>query len=339
MTVSTGSPLHPVGQLSPLSPANPLSPVVRLAMVVPRTLGAAYAGLLLTLAPSHTDLLFAWTMSPVTATLIGAGYAGSCAMLWLCAARARQWAQARVSVLSSSLFMLLMLAAILLDRGTLHLTGGQLFAVLAAYGWLGFHLLAPLSGAVGLGVQRFGAAGRSVSRTAPRPGPMPWWVALPTVSSGFFLAVLGGLLFASPGWAARNWPWTAGQLDIRVLAAFALTFSIAMLMTVRDRELQRVRHGMVALVVTGLLGLAGLLRYADQVRWGSVGASGVVAVLMLLLGLGMSGLGLSVVLPQALPPTTRRNASPTAPIAPPVAPSVAPSGALGGPESGAGNPA
>ncbi|MBF9070128.1 hypothetical protein [Streptacidiphilus fuscans] len=305
--------------------SSPLSPVVRRTLVVPRTVGAAYAALLLTLAPSHTDALFAWTMSPVTATLIGAGYAGSCAMLWLCAARARQWAQARVSVLSSSLFMLLMLVAILLDHGTLHLKGGQLLAVLAAYGWLGVHLLAPLSGAAALYAQRSGAPGE-------RPGPLPWWVSLPTVSSGAFLTGLGGLLFTSPAWAVRNWPWTVGRLDIRVLAAFTLTFGIAMLLTVRDRELQRVRHGMVALVVTGLLGLAGLLRYADQVRWDSVGASGVVAVLMLLFGLGLSGLGLSVVLPRSLPTSARRRASPTA------AP-TAPLGTAGGPGSGAHNPA
>lgn len=329
--------------------SSPLSPVVPRTLVVPRTVGAAYAGLLLTLAPSHTDALFAWTMSPVTATLIGAGYAGSCAMLWLCAARARRWAQARVSVLSSSLFMLLMLVAILLDHGTLHLKGGQLLAVLAAYGWLGVHLLAPLSGAVALyaqrsGAQRWGAlrsgAFRSGAQGADgrvavpeeRPGPLPWWVALPTVSAGVFLTGLGGLLFASPGWATRNWPWTVGRLDVRVLAAFTLTFGVAMLLTVRDRELQRVRHGMVALVVTGLLGLAGLLRYADQVRWDSVGASGVVAVLMLLFGLGLSGLGLSVVLPRSLPSNARRRTSPTASPTTPL-------GTSGGPGSGAHNPA
>ncbi|WP_037604580.1 hypothetical protein [Streptacidiphilus rugosus] len=275
----------------------PLSPVVRFAMVVPLTLGAAYAALLLTLASSQTGVLFAWTMSPVSATLIGAGYAGSCAMLWLCGARARGWTHARVSVLSSSLFMLLMLAAILLEHGTLHLRGGALVAVLAALGWFAVHLVAPLVGAVGLGAQWFWTKGAEPER----PDPMPWWIALPTFCSGAFLGLLGLLLYLAPGWAVRHWPWAVSRLDVRVLAAFALTFGAAMLMAVRERELHRVRHGMAALIVTGLLGLVGLVRYGGRVHWGSLGAWGVVAVLLLLVGMGLSGLGLSVVLPQSIP--------------------------------------
>jgi hypothetical protein len=284
--------------------ARPLSPVVRYAMVVPLTLGAAYAALLLTLASSHTGVLFAWTMSPVSATLVGAGYAGSCAMLWLCAARARAWTHARVTVLSSSLFMLLMLTAILLDRGTLHLKGGEIVAVLAAFGWFGVHLVAPLIGTVGLGVQLLATKGDALDR----PERLPWWIALPTFSSGLFLTVVGLLLFAAPGWPARHWPWAVAQLDVRVIAAFALVFGQAMLGTVAERELRRVRHGMVALVVTGALGVVGLIRYADQVRWASVGAWGVVAVLMLLLGMGLAGLGLSAILPEALPRGTSSRA-------------------------------
>ncbi|WP_042383003.1 hypothetical protein [Streptacidiphilus melanogenes] len=293
----------------------PLSPVVRYTMVVPLTLGAVYAALLLTLASSHTGALFAWTMSPVSAALIGAGYAGSCAMLWLCGARARQWTHARVTVLSSSLFMLLMLAALLLDHGTLHLRGGQVFGVLAAFGWFGVHLVAPPVGAVGLGAQWLAARGGAPER----PGAMPWWIALPTFCSGLFLTVVGVLLFVSPDGPARHWPWAVSPLDVRVLAAFGLTFGAAMLGTVRERELRRVNHGMVAMVVTGLLGLIGLFRYAGQVRWSSVGAWGVVAVLMLFLGMGLAGLGLAAALPEALPPTSH-------------APSTTPS-------TGAGNPA
>ena len=273
-----------------------VSPAVRFAVLVPLSLGAGYACLLLTLAPGHTQALFAWTMSPATATLVGAGYAGSCAMLWLAAARAALWTHARVTVLSSSLFMLLMLTALLLGRGTLHLRGGEVGGVLAAWAWLGVHLVAPLVGAVALGLQWFAPGAEP-----PRSEPLPWWVAAPTLASGASLGLIGLVLFLAPGPAARHWPWTASQLDVRVLAAWTLAFGAAMLLSHRERDLRRVRHGLAALILTGALGLVGLVRSAGQIHWGSLGTWSVAAVLLLMLGMGLSGLGLAALLPPPLP--------------------------------------
>ena len=274
-----------------------LSPAVRFGMLVPLVVGAAYVTLVLLLAPSHTGLLFAWTMDPATATLLGGAYAGSCAMLWLAATRADSWVRARVTVLSSSLFMLLELAATLLGHRTLHLRGGELTGVLAAWGWLGVHLVAPLIGVVALGFQHFATAGAE----PPLPEPLPWWVGGPTLAAGAFLGLLGAVLFADPGPAARGWPWPVSQLDVRMLATWSLCFGVAMVMAHRERDLRRVRHGMAALLLTGVLGLVGLVRQAGQVHWGSVGTWCVVAVLMLLLGMGLSGLGLAALLPPPPP--------------------------------------
>jgi hypothetical protein len=275
----------------PAARPRPLSPAVRFAMLVPLALGSACTALVLVLASGSTRALFPWTMSPVTAVVLGAAYAGSWAMLWLAAARAARWTQARVTVATSSLFMLLVLAATLLGRGTLHLHSGDLSGVLAAWAWLGVHLCAPLVGLVALGFQ-WSAGGAE----PPRPEPLPGWVAAPILASAAVLGLTGLWLFAEPSLTARHWAWPVSQLDIRMLAAWSIAFGVAMLLAYWERELRRVRHGMVALVLTGLLGLVGLLRYAGAVHWGSPAAWAVVAVLTLLLGMGLSGLGLAPLL-------------------------------------------
>ena len=276
--------------------AEPISPAVRYAVLVPLAVGAGFTALLLVLVPGSSAAVFAWTMSAPTATLLGAGYAGSCAMLWLAAARATLWSHVRVTVFSSSLFMLLMPAALLLGRGTLHLRSGELVGVLSAWGWLAVHLVAPLVGAVALGFQFFTAGAGPA-----RPEPLPWWVAAPMLASGAVLGGLGVALFAAPAAAARRWPWEVGQLDVRVIGAWSLAFGAATLLSIRERDLRRVRHGMAALVVTGLLGMAGLVRCAGQVHWGSLGTWVIVAVLLNLLGMGLCGIGLSALLPAPLP--------------------------------------
>ncbi|MEY9840125.1 hypothetical protein [Streptacidiphilus sp. EB103A] len=99
-----------------------------------------------------------------------------------------------MSVLSSSLFMVLMLAALLLGRGTLHLRSGELVGVLAAWGWLSVHLAAPM------------------------------------LASGAVLGGLGVALFAAPAAAARQWPWQVSQLNVRALGAWPLPFGAATLL-------------------------------------------------------------------------------------------------------------
>ncbi|QMU76457.1 hypothetical protein GXW83_12615 [Streptacidiphilus sp. PB12-B1b] len=278
----------------------PLSPAVRFAVLAPLAVGSGYTALVLTLAPSLTRALFPWTMSPVTAVLLGAAYAGSWAMLWLAAARAEQWARARVTVATSSLFMLLALAATLLGRGTLHLRSGDLSGVLAAWGWLGVHLCAPLIGLVAFGFQWYARGAEP-----PRPEPLPGWVSAPMLASAALLGPTGLWLFVEPALTARHWAWHASQLDVRMLGAWSLAFGVAMLLAHRERELRRVRHGMVALVLTGLLGLVGMLRYAGSVHWGSPAAWAVVAALTLLLGMGLSGLGLAPLLSPPPPAVAR----------------------------------
>ncbi|WP_035796147.1 hypothetical protein [Kitasatospora mediocidica] len=288
---------------SPL-PHRPVSRILKAVVLVPLALAAGYVFLSLTLLSSHTDGFFAWRMSPVTATLLGAAYGGSCAMLAL-AACTDSWVKVRVAVFASSLFMLLMLGALLLGRGEMHLRGGALVGFLSAWIWLGVHLLAPLVGLVGLGAQW-----RIRGALPPRPPRLPWWVSAPMAVNGTALALAGAVLYVDPAPAARRWPWQAGQLDVRVIGAWCLVFGVALLLSRQEAELRRVRGGMAALVCTGGFGLLGLVRYADRVHWASPGAWLVVLVLCSLLGLGLSGVGISALLdPPEITP-----APPSAPV-------------------------
>ncbi|MER8182170.1 hypothetical protein [Kitasatospora sp. NPDC094015] len=280
----------------PPLPARPVGAALRLLLLGPLAVAAGAVFLLLTFGAEATGNLFAWRMSPVTATLLGAGYGGSGVMLAL-ALRARRWEQVRVTCAASSLFMLLMLGASLLGHRTLHLTHGTPLALAAAWIWLGVHLAALPLGLIALGAQaRVGGA------KPPRAPRLPWWVAAPIVSSGLTVTATGVLLYALPDQAARHWPWTVRPLDVRALGAWCVAFGVALLLGWREAELRRVRHGMAALVVSGLLGLTGLLRYGGRIDWEGPGPWLVVLVLAAFTGLGLSGAGASVVFDQPAPP-------------------------------------
>ncbi|WP_157032254.1 hypothetical protein [Kitasatospora cheerisanensis] len=278
-------------------PVRPVSPVLRTLVLAPLALAAAWTFLTLWPAAGSTDSLFAWAMSPVTATLLGSAYGGAAVMLLL-AARARSWAEVRVVTAASCLLMLLMLAATLADRAALHLHGGPVLGFFGAWGWLAVHLAAPPIGLVALGAQYL-TRGPAPART-PR---LPWWVAGPMVSGGAVLVLLGAVLALRPEGFAAHWPWTARPLDIRALGAWAATFGAALLLASREAELRRVRSGMAALVLTGLLGLAGLVRYGSRIAWHQPAAWVAVLVLTALLGLGLCGYGVSALLD---PPGDRR---------------------------------
>ncbi|MEU5385706.1 MULTISPECIES: hypothetical protein [Kitasatospora] len=272
------------------APVRPVSPLLRALLLAPLALAAGWAFLALWPAAGATDELFAWAMSPVTAALLGSGYGGAAAMLAL-AARARGWAEVRVATAATCLLMPLMLATTLAGRRDLHLDGGPLLGFLAAWGWLAAHLAAPPIGLAALAAQ-LRTRGPAPART-PR---LPWWVAAPMACGGTLLALLGLALAVRPGPFAAHWPWTARPLDVRALGAWTLTFGAALLLAARESELRRVRGGMAAMVLTGLLGLTGLVRYGALVAWRQPGAWLTVLVLTALLGLGLCGFGLSALL-------------------------------------------
>lgn len=264
------------------SAPKPLSEAIRYGMLGPLILASCYTAFVLIPFAGHTASVFAWTMAAPTAWLLGSGYAGSAVMLCL-ALRRRRWADARVTVYATSFFMVLMLADTLLGRHTLHLTGGPIIGFFAAWGWLLVHVAAIF---IGIGV--LGAQARTPGRGTPRSAELPLFVAGPMLFAATWLTALGVLLTIAPSWSVHGWPWTVSVLDVRALGAWCLTYAFATWLTWREGDLDRTRPGLAALVVTGLLGLVGLARYAGHLR-DDPATWLILLVLVTLLGMGATG--------------------------------------------------
>jgi hypothetical protein len=260
----------------------PVSEAVRLGMLAPLIAGSCYTALVLIPFAGHTASVFAWTMAAPTAWLLGSGYAGSAVMLCL-ALRRRRWADARVTVYATSFFMVLMLADTLLGRHTLHLTGGPIIGFFAAWGWLLVHFAAMFIGLVVLAAQA-----RTPGRRTPRAAEPPLFVAGPMLFAATWLTALGLVLTIAPSWSLHGWPWAVSRLDVRALGAWCLAYALATWLSRREGDLDRARPGLAALVVTGLLGLAGLARYAGDLR-DDPATWLILLVLVTLLGMGATG--------------------------------------------------
>ena len=184
---------------------------------------------------------------------------------------------------ATSFFMVLMLIDTLLGRHTLHLTGGPIIGFFAAWGWLLVHVVA-----MPIGVFVLAAQARTPGRRTPRTDRLPLFVAGPMLFAAGWLTALGVLLTIAPSWALHGWPWAVSRFDVRALGAWCLTYALASWLTWREGDLDRARPGLAALVVTGLLGLVGLARYAGHLRDDPV-AWLIVLVLVTLLGTGATG--------------------------------------------------
>lgn len=263
--------------------AKPVSEAVRVGMLVPLIVACCYTAFVLVPFAGHTASVFAWGMAPPTAWLFGSAYAGSGVMLSL-ALRRRRWADARIAVYSAAFFMLLMLLNSVLGWRTLHLKGGPVLGFFAAWGWMLVHVAALF---IGLGVLI--AQARTPGRTVPRAPALPLFVGGPMLFAVAWMGALGVLLAIAPNWMMHGWPWPVSKLDVRVMGAFCLTYAGATWLTWRGGDLNRTKPGLAALVVTGLLGLAGIVRYNGWLH-NDPGMWLILLVLVTLIGMGASGL-------------------------------------------------
>jgi hypothetical protein len=250
----------------------------------------AAASILLFILSADTDRLWAWTIQPpLTAAFLGAGYGAGLVLVAL-ALRDTVWANARIPMITVLIFTILTLVATLLhlDRFHFHVAHSEM-ARIAAWIWLAVYVVVPAALAVEVLRQS------RMPGVDPPPGqPMPRWLSgLLAVQAVIMLAV-GAVLYINPKSQANIWPWTLTPLTSRMVAAWLVAFGFAAILAVWERDLSRLRIDSVGYVVFGMLQLVALIRYGEQVRWGTPAAIVYLIVLPTIPLVGAAGWLMSV---------------------------------------------
>jgi hypothetical protein len=225
----------------------------------------ALVGVSLFFLSTHTDQFFAWTVRPpLTAAFMGAGYLSS-VVLEALAARERIWASARLALVSSFAFSVVMLAATLLHIDRFHFQSTLFPTGIGTWAWLLVYVLYPPIAVVAL-VRQSRLPGADSQRDCPLAPWLRWLLALQAV------VLLGsGLgLFLTPGLAGRLWPWNLTPLTARATAAWLIGLGVAAAEACWENDRGRVRPGAAGYLVFGLLEFVVLARYPASLVWGDL---------------------------------------------------------------------
>jgi hypothetical protein len=226
----------------------------------------ALATLALFVLAQMTEETFAWTIDPpLTAALIGAGYAAGCVLVVLCL-RDPVWAHSRVPVLTIFVFVVLTLAATLLHINRMHFDddfgGLHLLAKAAAWFWLAVYLVVPVAMLVLIVVQE-----RAPGEDPPPRHPVPVELRIALAVESAVLLVVGGMIYVVPPTATSVWPWPLTPFTGRVVAAWLLAFGLATALAAVAGDLRQLRTAAIAYTVFGVLVLVALARFPGTPDW------------------------------------------------------------------------
>jgi hypothetical protein len=226
----------------------------------------ALATLALFVLAQTTEETFAWTIDPpLTAALIGAGYAAGCVLVVLCL-RDPVWAHSRVPVLTIFVFVVLTLAATLLHINRMHFDddfgGLPLLAKAAAWFWLAVYLVVPVAMLVLIVVQE-----RAPGEDPPPRHPVPVELRIALAVESAVLLVVGGMIYVVPPTAMSVWPWPLTPFTGRVVAAWLLAFGLATALAAVAGDLRQLRTAAIAYTVFGVLVLVALARFPGTPDW------------------------------------------------------------------------
>ncbi len=232
------------------------------------------AGVQLFVFPLDTEERFAWTIgSPMTAVFLGASY-WSAVGLELSGAATRWWTVARVAVPAVFLFTSLTLVVTLVHLDKFHL-GGEHAAVTRAVtaAWIAVYALVPLLMLLAWGLQH--RAGAQVPPAAGLPPAVRGILAVLAVA----LLLLGVALLVAPLWADAAWPWPLTPLTGRAIGAWNVGLGVAAGHAWLVDDPGSLGPVGVTGVLFGVFQTIALLRYGDELAWGTMPAFGYVAAL------------------------------------------------------------
>ncbi len=254
---------------------------MRLLLLV-ATLLVLLAGLSLFVFPERTADWFSWTVSPpLTAVFLGSAYWASAAVEWT-SSRATLWADARVAVPGVFTFTALTLGVTILHLDKFHL--GAEFPVqtqVLTWAWIAIYAIVPVLMAV-LWVRQNRLSGSEPPRRHPLPRLL--LVALAVVAAGLLL--LGCWLLVAPLQIAEVWPWELTPLTGRAIGAWLVGLGVSAVQTVREADARRTRPVAVGAVVLPVLAGIGMVRYPDDVAWGTPQCALFVGSLVVWLTIG-----------------------------------------------------
>jgi hypothetical protein len=239
------------------------------------------AGVQLFVFPLETEERFAWTIgSPMTAVFLGASY-WSAVGLELSGAVTRWWTVARVAVPAVFLFTSLTLVVTLVHLDKFHL-GGEHAAITrtVTWAWIAVYALVPLLMLVAWALQH--RAGAEVPPAAGLPPVVRAILGVLAVA----LILLGVALLVAPEWADAAWPWPLTPLTGRAVGAWNVGLGVAAGHAWLVDDPASLRPVGVTGVLFGVFQTVALLRYGDELAWGSAPAYGYVAALV-----GISAVG------------------------------------------------
>jgi hypothetical protein len=207
---------------------------------------------------------FAWTVQPaLTAAALGAAYWGA-SVLELVAARAKQWAQARVAVPGVLAFTTLMNIPIFKNFENYHLDRP------AAWAWIATYLVVPPLMA-GVLWHQLKQPGGDPPRRRRLPTPLRGLVGL----QGLGMLVFGLALLAVPTEVGALWPWgldpansTYGGSEALYFGCWLTGLGIVGVQATWEDDLDRLQGAFGAYLALGSFELIASARYLDTMHEG-----------------------------------------------------------------------
>jgi hypothetical protein len=217
----------------------------------------------------------------MTAVFLGAAYWSAIA-LEFAAARAGNWARARIAVPAVFVFTSLTLVVSLVHLHKLHVHHDMaamahlpVSARLVAWAWLAIYAVVPVLMAIGWRAQHR----QSVS--LPPPSRLP--LAIRAALVGLAALLLGtGVALLVPGLAHHVWPWALTPITRGAIGAWLIGLGVAAGHAWLIDDKPSLRPLGLTGVAFGILEATALLRYGSELDWASGSALVYVATLVAL---------------------------------------------------------
>lgn len=244
----------------------------RVVNVAEALLSLGAAAILLIWPKDHGDL-FAFAVVPaMTASFMGANFAGGSAMKWFSLAE-RSWLSVRQSVIGVGIYVAAIGVATLANLDSFNL------ARPAAMTWVSVYVLLPfiLVGIV-LWQRRVAATGHG---NATRGPTLPRWLRTAiVVTAALFVIGAIGLVFL-PGSVEPFWPWALKSGDGwggsassdpsggmgGYVAGWLLGLAVTLAHAAWENDARRSRVVFIGGLVAGLINIVSCVRFADDLRW------------------------------------------------------------------------